>query len=205
MEYHGITDMSIASWDPTNNYGGYSSWSDKNDSARIHNFSMIFADFNFLKTLQISLISGRSFSEKYGSDIAGIDSILQKVNRSHSLKIWSEKPMLLNQRAVKDLGLKHPIGKRLEYGSFQGTVIGVVKNFNGLSLYKYVSPLAIYCHPVKASSSNFGYLFIRLKPGNVKQTLTYIHKLWKKYFPDLVFNYSFLISTSINNIIRPNK
>ena len=192
MEFHGITGISIASWDPTNDYGGGSTWSDKNDSTRIHNFHMIFADFDFLKTMQIPLVSGRDFSEKYGSDIARVDSILQKANHTHSMKLLSERPMLLNQSAVKDLGLNHPVGKRLDYNGLQGTVIGVVKNFNGLSLYKYVSPLAIYGHPITTSSGNFGYLFIRIKPDNMKQTLAFIHKWWKKYFPGLAFNYSFL-------------
>ncbi|HKJ31404.1 MAG TPA: ABC transporter permease, partial [Balneolales bacterium] len=82
MEFHGITGMSIASWDPTNDYGGGSTWSDKNDSTRIHNFHMIYADFNFLETMQIPLVSGRDFSEKYGSDIARVDSILQKANHT---------------------------------------------------------------------------------------------------------------------------
>jgi putative ABC transport system permease protein len=205
MEYQGITDMSIASWDPTNDYGGGYTWSDKNDSTRIHNFHMIYADFNFLITMQIPLVSGRDFSEKYGTDNARVDSILQKANHTHSMKLLSERPMILNQSAVKDLELRHPVGKKLTYGALQGKVIGVVKNFNGLSLYKHVGPLAIYGHPATSSSGNWGQLFVRIKPANVKQTLAYIHKMWKNYFPGLVFRYSFLdqyISKQYNSAKR---
>jgi putative ABC transport system permease protein len=100
----------------------------------------------------------------------------------------SIRSILLNQTAVKELGLKNPVGKRLTYSGLQGTVIGVVQDFNGLSLHKHVGPVVIYGD----KANNFGRIFIRIQSDHEQATISYIRKAWKENFPGMAFNYTFL-------------
>ena len=186
--YQGIVDMSVASWDPMNGYGGSSSWTDDKDSTRIINMQMITGDFNFIKALKIPLLKGRDFSKKYGVDMLNADSLVDVDMHANNVDAGSKQSILLNQTAVEELGLKNPVGKRLTYSGLQGTVIGVVKDFNGLSLHEHVGPVVIYGD----EANNFGRMFIRIRPDHEQATISYIRKVWKENFPGMAFNYSFL-------------
>ena len=190
--YHGIVDVSVAEWDPMNGYGGGSSWTDDKDTTKIYNMHMITGDLNFVKTLRIPLVKGRDFSERYGADILNADSLIQLAMHSNTRRQYidavSIRSILLNQTAVKELGLKNPVGKRLTYGGLQGTVIGVVKDFNGLSLRNNVGPVVIYGN----KTYNSGRMFIRIQSDHEQATISYIRKAWKENFPGMAFNYTFL-------------
>ncbi|HKI44024.1 MAG TPA: ABC transporter permease, partial [Balneolales bacterium] len=190
--YHGIVNMCVAGWDPMKGYGGGSSWTDDKDSTKIYDMHMITGDLNFIKTLQIPLVKGRDFSGKYGVDKLNADSLIQIARHADTRQQYfdaaSIRSILLNQTAVKELGLKNPVGKRLKYQGLQGTVIGIVKDFNGLSLRKHVGPVAIYGD----KANNFGRMFIRIQPDHEQATISYIRKVWKENFPGMAFNYSFL-------------
>lgn len=168
-ESPGVVDLSVDSWNPESGYGGGFTWNDTTGSGVVHDISIVFTDFDFLKTLQIPLVKGRDFSKKYGTD-----------NNAN-------KPVLINQTAAKILRLKDPVGKHLQ-SRLNGTVMGVVKDFNGLSLYKTVGPIVFSGN----ESYKFGWLFIRIRPANMATTISQIHKIWKKYYPDKMFNYTFL-------------
>lgn len=71
---------------------------------------LLGVDYDFLNTMGIELVKGRSFSRDFKSDI--------------------EYSFILNESAVKALGMDDPIGKKVS----DGTVIGVVKDFNLFSI-----------------------------------------------------------------------
>jgi putative ABC transport system permease protein len=70
----------------------------------------------------------------------------------------------------------------------QGTVIGVVSDFNGLSLHEKVPAVIIRCEP----KAEFGQMYIRIAPENVSQTLAFIQKKWNSFYPEEAFNFSFV-------------
>lgn len=103
----------------------------------------------------------------------------ERINRS----------VILNETAVKVLGLQQPVvGMRLDYPVLQGTVIGIVKDFNGLSLHHKVPPLALTAEGNMTS----GYTFIRINPGNMRTTIETIKNEWKRTFPEKSFEISFV-------------
>ena len=121
----------------------------------------LLVDYNFLKTIGVDLLQGRDFSEEYGSDMT--------------------KAGIINETAVKELGITDPIGKTI--GST--TIIGIVKDFNVQSIRSGVPPVIIcmtdkYIHQV----------IVHYKPETLNKLLPFIRAEWKKIAPDKPFRYS---------------
>jgi len=68
----------------------------------------------------ISVIQGRDFSKEYGSD--------------------PTQSIILNETAVKQLGIIDPLGKMIN----DQTIIGIVKDFNLHSIHSKIPPLTIH-------------------------------------------------------------
>jgi len=107
--------------------------------------------------------------------------------------------ILLNETAVKTIGLKDPIGHRLVNSDFFGngkpivfTVIGIVKNFHFQSLRDEITPLVIYNMDITGKLGNTAYVAIKLAPGNFSEVINKIESKWKVFAPDQPFQYEFL-------------
>jgi putative ABC transport system permease protein len=127
-------------------------------------------DVDFIPHLGVQMVAGRAFSRQFPADTA--------------------KSLLLNEAAVKEFGYANPadvIGKRFSQWGREGTVIGVVKNFNFRSLHTQVEPLSLRLEPRSSSR-----LSLRIKPGNVQSTLADVEKLWGQLAPQRPFVHTFL-------------
>lgn len=185
LRHSGISNVSISEWDPGVTIGPTGSWTDDSDSTKVITFDYLFADFDFFETLALKMDAGRVFSSEYGADMVNIDSILGKTDDWGVLENWS---IILNETAVKRLGIKDPVGRRLYYPGLQGTVVGVVKDFNALSLHEAVTPMVLKSSP----DISKGNAYIRLHSGNIETALTHIQKTWEKFFPEKDFKFSFV-------------
>ena len=125
-------------------------------------------DYNFLKTMGISFVSGREFSQDFGSDLTG--------------------SVILNETAVKSLGITDPIGKMLG----NKTIIGIVKDFNFHSIRSDIVPLSIYM-----TDKYIMQVAVHYKPGTLKSILPVMESEWKKAAPDRPFQY-----TTITDLIK---
>jgi putative ABC transport system permease protein len=123
-------------------------------------------DYDYLKTLGIQLAGGREFSRDHPPDEGG--------------------SYILNESAVKEIGLESPIGKQFKIIE-KGTVIGIVKDFHFDSLHQKIEPLALYIYP-----SGFEYLYVRIRPGRTAQALAFLKKKWNALASGRIFEYSFL-------------
>jgi putative ABC transport system permease protein len=97
---------------------------------------------------------------------------------------------MVNEAMVKHFGWDNAIGKRVKFpGDTSGNyleVVGVVKDFNQKSLYNPIAPLLLFYGP------NGNIIQLKLNPGNIMETSTKVGNIWKKYFPQLPFEYKFL-------------
>ncbi len=143
-----------------------SKWDTKKTNSDFLSY-LLSADFNFAKTMQIKMFEGRYFSLK--SDTAG--------------------GCVINEAAVKAMGMQSPIGKKVEGLK----IIGVIKDFNFTSLHSKISPLIVYFDP-----NDIQQLLVRIKPGDFKQTINSIEETWDRIAPEFPFEYSFL-DEQINN------
>jgi putative ABC transport system permease protein len=94
---------------------------------------------------------------------------------------------ILNETAVRQTGIKNPVGKRFKLDDTEGIIIGVVKDFNITSIREPIFPLVIYSHP------NLNYRVhvhttAQLAPLAIKKA----EQLWKQYMPAYPFEYAFL-------------
>lgn len=126
-------------------------------------------DEDYFKTLGMEIKKGRSFS--------GLPDTL------HSI--------IVNEKMVKEFGWgDNPLGKRVKFpGDTSGNyleVVGVVKDFNQKSLYNPIAPLILVYRP------NSNSVQIKLDAGNIPSAIALVEKSWKKVFPDLPFQYTFL-------------
>ena len=127
----------------------------------------VFIDVDYFKTFGMEIAEGRSFSREFPTD--------------------ATEAIMINEEAVKAMGMESAIGKRLSIQDNNFNIIGVVKNYHFRSLRQKIDPLILIYNP-----GNSRALFARLRSDNIPQTIGYIENLWKKFAPGFPFNYRFL-------------
>ena len=131
-------------------------------------FECIFAGYNFTQTMDMQMAAGRSFSRNFGSD---------------------GNKVLLNETAIKAMGLKNPVGKNISIYGGKVQIIGVIKDFHFESLHETVKPLFV----LLSQGPGQGFrIMIRIKGDNQRATIAQIQQLYASYNPGLPFTYSFL-------------
>jgi putative ABC transport system permease protein len=90
---------------------------------------------------------------------------------------------MLNETAVKKLGLADPVGKMIN----DRLIIGVIKDFHLHSFHKEIMPMIIDIMLMKYA----GEVVVRIKPDNISTTMNFIEDKWKEFAPDVPFDYSF--------------
>ncbi|EHQ26293.1 ABC transporter permease [Mucilaginibacter paludis] len=124
-------------------------------------------DYDYIKTLGLTLISGRDFSKQFGNDTAAV---------------------VINQTMASQLGVKNPVGTYLPVDGEKLQVIGVVNDFNFQSLQKKIEPLTFVIQPKWGLS----YIFVRVKPDNLPASMAAVTSTWKKINPKAESAASFL-------------
>lgn len=125
---------------------------------------------DFINHYDLELIAGRSYSRDYPSD--------------------SSSALVINEAAARQYGYANPadaVGKKFEQWGRAGEVIGVVKDFNYISLHRAVEPLTL---PFDAYSSR--YMSLKVKGEDLPQTIAEVEQVWKQLAPHRPFIYSFL-------------
>ena len=122
----------------------------------MENFSPFIyeVDNNFIQHYKIEVVAGRAFSPDFPTD--------------------SISSLIVNEAAVKMFGYNDPqqiIGKKFEQWGRQGTIVGVVKDFNYMSLHEKVAPLTLRQVPYGR------YLSLRIRSDNYGDAIAAIEKL----------------------------
>ncbi len=123
-------------------------------------------DSGFLDALGITLVSGRNFNSSTGRN----------------------QGYILNEAAVKAFNLDDPVGKQaFNNGANKGEIYGVIKDYNFASLHNVIEPLVLMYNDGAAN-----YLFIKIKPGRIEDSLEYIKNKIEEKTPGYLFNYTFV-------------
>jgi len=161
-----IVSASASSFFPGPNTWNQNYWREGMSENEYPMIRWLAVDYDFLKTMGIPLTAGRDFSKDYPTDIGGA--------------------YVLNETAVKETGLRDPLGKQFSIGQ-KGTVIGVIKDFHFDSLHQKIEPLALKIYP-----TGYEYLSVRIRPGRTAEVLDFLRKKWEVFVPGRTFEYSFL-------------
>jgi len=160
------TAESSSSTTGVNNDRGDIIWKGKDPSLSDY-FGQINVSFNYGKTVGWQFVQGRDFNTAFVSDSSAV---------------------VLNEAAVRYMGLKAPVGEILKVGKKYLTVIGVIKNMVMESPYD----------PVKQTIFRIGYgafdhVIFRINPSrSAHEGLAAIAAVCKTYSPSVPFSYKFV-------------
>jgi hypothetical protein len=135
-----------------------------------------FIDYNYFETFGMEIIEGRSYSKQYSTD--------------------PTEALIVNEEAVKVMGMESPIGKQLGIGDNQAKIIGVVKNYHFRSMKQKIEPLILILNP-----HNCWALFARLNSEDVSKTIGHMENAWGQFAPGYPFTYRFM-DEAIDNLYR---
>ena len=130
--------------------------------------NMLVVDYDYLKTLDIQLIKGRSFNREYATD---------------SLSV------VINETMAKELGEKDPLTAQLMINdSIPHSVIGVIKDYNFQQLNKKIEPITLFMN----TDWDVYYAYIKIAPTNIAASFAAIKSVWNTLEPNAEFMGSFL-------------
>jgi len=125
---------------------------------------------DFITHFNLELVAGRSYSRDYPSD--------------------SSSALVINEAAARQYGFVNPadaVGKKFAQWGREGEVIGVVKDFNYISLHRTIEPLTLPFEPYASR-----YLSLKVTGEDLPGTIAKVEAIWKKLAPQRPFLYSFL-------------
>lgn len=128
--------------------------------------SMARIDFDFVKTMKIEMLEGRSFSNLISTD--------------------STKGFLVNEEVLKVMGIKSGVGKHFDFQGVDGFIVGVMKNFHFQSAQFNIEPLALFYSKIPR------FAVIRLQGGNIPAAIENVKSVWQKVVYGYPFEYRFI-------------
>ena len=127
-------------------------------------------DESYISTMKVPLMQGRNFSKDYPSD--------------------SVNSVIVNEAFVKQAGWKEPIGQIVNFfynNNEMYRVIGVVKDYHFVPLNQKIGPQLF----TMKNDNLYGLFDIKIKPGTTTESLKFIQKKFKEFFPLSPYSYVF--------------
>ena len=128
-------------------------------------------DYDYLKTMGMTLAMGRDFSPTFAGDSTAF---------------------IINETTAGILGHSNPIGQNIYLTDNNNNmhahpIIGVVKNFNFESMHQAIGPLIM-----QVQYASNGIVSFRINTTHASETIDHIRAVWKTLSPESPFNYRFL-------------
>ena len=123
--------------------------------------------FDYVTVMGLRVVAGRNFSRAYATDSAAY---------------------LVNEEAVRRMGLRNPVGKAFTLYGKKGTIIGVLRDFHAQSLHEPIKPVVLGLN----EQLPFGLVLVRTRPGQTRQALGHLERAWRRMNPAYPFTYAFL-------------
>lgn len=122
-------------------------------------------DHDYVKTMGMHIVEGRDFNVNLSTD---------------------SQAVVINQTMAKQLGLKDPIGKRINNTDRTWTVIGVIEDFHFESFKENIRPL---CLVIGNSPS---IVSVKVNTADMRGLVQAITSTWKDFSPHQPIRYTFL-------------
>ena len=125
-------------------------------------------DYDYIETLGLELVQGRSFDRDYATDTQSV---------------------VINESMAKELGEEDPLTAFLPMGdSLEYSIIGVVKDYNFQDLARPIEPLTL----ILDRDSGLYYAYVKVVPVNMAKSFNAVEVAWKRIEPNAEFLGSFL-------------
>lgn len=169
----GVTQVSNSSFFISGGYGTDWYFVEQENKPEMKQVELyeVFSDDELFSTLEIKILQGRGFDAEIPSD--------------------SGRAFIVNESAVKELGWKEPLGKRIythpeEKGKWDGTVVGVVSDINISPLYDKVKPLVMRLPWTNEYPD--GFIYVRYT-GDAKSVIQSVEEKYKMIMPGYPLNW----------------
>jgi putative ABC transport system permease protein len=129
----------------------------------------------YISTYNFEIIEGRDFDEHRASD---------------------SNAFILNETAVKQMGITNPIGQYINVWQNEGKIIGVIKDFHFFSFHTKIEPLVLSHY-----SNYFNKISIKIEGGNLSETIEKVGEILEKYDAEFFYNYEF-VDQRFNQLYR---
>ncbi|GAA0872303.1 ABC transporter permease [Gangjinia marincola] len=135
-------------------------------------------DYDYLKTLGLKLLEGRSFD------------VTKKIDN---------QSIIINERMVKELGEKYPLSVNVPMDdSLNYTVIGVVKDYHFKDISTSIEPLTFFLN----REEGLKYAFVKVTSAEMLNAVQRIETVYKAIEPNAAFLGSFLDENVDRTFIR---
>ena len=131
---------------------------------------LIGMDDNYIPTFDLEVIAGRNFSKEYGTD---------------------DSAVIINENAIHYLGFenaKDALNCKLRLNGKNRPIVGVINNYNQLSLKTATIPLLFLYQPV----NNNRFFSIKINSDNPHASIDQLRDKWQEFFPGNPFDYFIL-------------
>ncbi|WP_422354602.1 ABC transporter permease [Roseivirga pacifica] len=128
-----------------------------------HDIATLEVGPNYIETMGLNLLEGRSLEENRATDFQNI---------------------LVNEQLAAVLNPNGAIGEQFKIDSLNYTVIGVVEDFHQWSFFDEIEPMMIKL----AKEEDYQYLMMQVNASNLKRTYEDLKATWAELFPDKPFN-----------------
>jgi putative ABC transport system permease protein len=172
LEIPGVDKVGFSRQVPGYNFNNNAFLNDEDPEKKTYLLQQTQVSFDFPEALGVHLVEGRFFSREFSTDSLAV---------------------LINEAAVKSLGLTNPVGKYILQPrgpqQFQKLkIIGIMKDFNITSMHKAIDPV---CFTVLGRGGGDQFATVRLTGKNVQATIRAIEEKWQSFTTRQPFQYDF--------------
>lgn len=176
MRMPGIVDVTACGQDVFNvgSSTGDADWDGKTPQQSNFMINQIPVERNFLQTLNMKLAEGSGFTG------TPADS----------------SNFILNETAIREMGMKDPVGKRFTFHDTKGVIVGVVKDFHFNDMHRKIEPILMFYNP--------GWrwrMYVKTTAKDASKAIASVQTVWKQYNADYPFEYKF-VDESFNNMYK---
>ena len=120
--------------------------------------------YGYDEVFRMKMAEGRFFSKEFSTD---------------------PENFVLNETAVRQMGLTDPVGKPITYKGNDGVIIGVIRDYIAGSVHYPIQPRLLKFAP-------FGFhMILRYRPGSESTIIPFLEKKWKENVGPRPFRYEF--------------
>ena len=123
--------------------------------------------FDYLQIMDLKVAEGRGFERNISTD--------------------SADAFMVNQEAVKQMGMTDPLGKWVSAWNKKGRIVGILKDYHTASLHQKIKPVIV---DVK-ENLQFGFILVRTLPGQTTEALAGLKNVYDKINPNRPFDFKF--------------
>lgn len=173
LQQPGVRAVSLANAAPSTYFNAYNSFSFEGSDQKEFQVNTKSVDEDYFKTFDLKFIAGRALTKS--------DTI---------------REFVINETLMHKLNITDPekaLGKMISLGKNTAPIVGVLKDFNNMTLRDVISPILFSTRKIR-----YYTIAVQMDTHQIPAVMKNAEALWNSYFSDYVYHSSFL-DDDINN------